>query len=516
MKTIGELKEACGAILEHLKGKPEVSDAMVFVSSNTHILSRLNFTSHIPSNGVEEPKATQNFGLGLTVVFDDGRVGFGNAESGLSIEAADEALSKAQVAAVLDPDFKHLPRPEFGERTLFNYHDAALMEVSDDGFVSTSWDVLRAGLEEFTSRAASVFPNVAYSELGLIVGGDVQIVREKVAIASYSNPVAQVDESVMTVTSITAMIERENAKGTGFAAGNTLSALKEDGPAACRRAVQAAFETIAGERIETGTYTVVFGPEAVAQLVHNLMSLSVSDFYYGLSPFQGKFGQAVASPKLTIYDDGANPEFLGAKGITCEGLPTGKSPLITDGVLEGLLSDHYAYQQLLNDPDVEKKLGVDPMGHEQAFWPRSGYRFSTQAGRHASGEPHTAGANTIITSNEPESLDDLLAHVDHGIYIGRMWYVYPINGPQAGDLTGTVTGDSYLIENGKLSKPLRPNVVRIGGNIKDLLMKILGVSDRLLPVNLWGADEAMYASDVLVKEVPLESIGESVDMMPGG
>jgi hypothetical protein len=42
-------------------------------------------------------------------------------------------------------------------------------------------------------------------------------------------------------------------------------------------------------------------------------------------------------------------------------------------------------------------------------------------------------------------------------------------------------------------------------------MKIIGVSDRLKAVNLWGADEAMYASDLLVEGVRLDSIGGSIE-----
>lgn len=506
MKKIEELRDACSSTLDFLKTQKDVDDAQVFIAANGHTLCRLNYTSHIPSNGVEEPKATQNFGIGLSVLFSDGRYGFGSAGSSLSLNGAREALDKARISAVKDPEFYGLLKPEFGRRILYDYHDWELMELSDEEFVRIAWDILRKGIETFVLK-------VGDSNLGLIIGGDVQAIRERMAIASFSIPKPETDESTMVVTSITAMIEAENAKGSGFFAGKTLSELRNYGSQAAIQAIISAFDTMSGERIESGEHTVVFGPQAVAELVNNLVlsGLTAGSIFAEHSPFQEKFLAQIASECLSIYDDGANPEFMGAKGITCEGLPTGKTDLIKEGKFIGMLASHYDYQRLLHDSDGQRKLGVNPTEYAQAFWPKNGFRFSEGAGRQFSSEPSTAGSNVIITGKEPETIEKLIGHVKNGVYIGRMWYVYPINGQRAGDFTGTVTADSYLIENGKLSRPLKPNVVRVNDNIKTLLMRITGVSDRLKAVNLWGADEAMYAPDLLVEKVHLDSIGESIE-----
>ena len=520
MKSVLELSTACAAILEFLRGEHDVTDAMVFVSANEHILSRLNYTSHIPSNGVEEPKAVQNFGTGLTVVFKDGSTGSGSAESSLSLAGAREALAKARIAAVKDPEFYGLPKPEFGKRTLRDYHDIELMELADADFVKISWDILRAALDAF--EKSPVIRELARTEelanLKLIIGGDVQLVRERMAVASFAMPEVESDESTMAVTSITAMIEAKNAKGSGFFAGKSMEELKSGGPAAAKMAIDSTVATMSGQRIESGDYVVVFGPQAVAELINNLVApgLTSGAIFAEGSPFQGEFLKAIASPLLSVYDDGANPEFMGAKGITCEGLPTGRTDLVVDGKFVGLLSAHYDYQRILHDPEAARKLGADPAEHKTAIWPRSGFRFSGGAGRHFTSDPSCSGSNIIITSSGKEPLEKLLSRVRKGIYIGRMWYVYPINGARAGDFTGTVTADSYLIENGKLSRPLKPNTVRINDNIKALLMKIAGVSDRLKAVNLWGADEAMYAPDILAEGVHLDSIAEFTEMTSGG
>ena len=79
------------------------------------LLARLNYTSHIPCNGVEEPKSTEMRGLGLQVVFDgpDGPlVGFGSEPSDFGEAGVRRALDKARRSAVSDPEFRSLPRPD--------------------------------------------------------------------------------------------------------------------------------------------------------------------------------------------------------------------------------------------------------------------------------------------------------------------------------------------------------------------------------------------------------------------
>ena len=65
-----------------------------------------------------------------------------------------------------------------------------------------------------------------------------------------------------------------------------------------------------------------------------------------------------ASSRFSVYDDGAAAGLVGGKGITCEGLSTGRTDLIKDGVLVGLLSNHYESQRLQRDPQAKEKLGA--------------------------------------------------------------------------------------------------------------------------------------------------------------
>ena len=116
-------------------------------------------------------------------------------------------------------------------------------------------------------------------------------------------------------------------------------------------AVKSALQSVSGTEIESGSYPVVLAPQAVADIVNNVLipSLRLDSFYAGNSTFQGKLGKKVTSEILSVYDNGCTKGLAASKGITCEGLPTGKTELITSGILSGLLSNDYETKRFLKD-----------------------------------------------------------------------------------------------------------------------------------------------------------------------
>jgi len=101
---------------------------------------------------------------------------------------------------------------------------------------------------------------------------------------------------------------------------------------------------------------------------------------------------------------------------------------------------------------------------------------------------------------------DLVRAVGDGIYVGRVWYTYPINGQRAGDFTCTVSGDSYVISGGRLSAPLAPNALRINANIEQVFANPVGVGNRTAPALVWGSPEAYYTVAVAAGEIPFSAI----------
>ena len=513
MRDLGELTRAAELALGWARARPGVSEVEVFVSANGALLTRLNYTSHVPCNGVEEPKSVESYGLGLQVVFDGRRVGFGSEPSDLSQDGVERAFDKARRSAVADPEFVSLPRPLPTPRALTDYHDPALMRVSDERLVEAGWTIVGGALRTFlaSSRLAGLAESEeALRRLGLIVGGDVTILQERMAIASSAMPRVQTDESTLVTAFVTSMVEAHAAKGSGWSTGTRLDDFSDE---AGGEAAQAAIAAVGGVRVPSGRYTVVFGRQPVADILNDLIipACTADTFYASASPFVGRLGRRVASPALSIYDHGATPGMMGSKGITCEGLPTGRTDLIRDGVLTGCLSCWYDTQRLLRDPQRATKLGGDDTELATALVPRNGFRFGAGGGRQFASRPSAAATNVVVEGAEPVSRDELLRRVGHGLYIGRIWYTYPINGLRAGDFTCTVTADSYMIRDGRIAEPITANTIRINDNIATFLNNVAGVTKDAKGTIVWAADEVVYAPEIAVTDVRVDAIarGES-------
>src|SRR5256885_9231180 len=108
MRTVGELAKTAEEALALVAGQADVREAEVFTSANSALLTRLNYTSHIPCNGVEEPKPTESYGIGIQAVFGSERgrlIGFGSEPSDLPAAGASPGLAKARKPAVSTPAF---------------------------------------------------------------------------------------------------------------------------------------------------------------------------------------------------------------------------------------------------------------------------------------------------------------------------------------------------------------------------------------------------------------------------
>jgi PmbA protein len=514
--TAAELARAVEAALAQVRGAPGLTEAEVFAADNGGLSTRLSYTSHIPCNGVEEPKSTRSLGIGIRAVFasaEGALVGFGSEPSDLGPAGVARALERARRAAVRDPQFVSLPDPSSDPAPLAGYHDPRLMTLDDTRLVELGWTVVNGALRTFmaSSRLAALAGSEeALPRLGLIVGGDVTVLQERIAIASTRAPAPRTDESTLITAFVTAMVEARDGKGSGWSTGTRLDHFTDE---AGVQAAQRAIDAVDGVRVPSGRYTVVFGHQPVADLLNNLIvpACASGAIYTSSTPFLGKLGRPVAHPSLTIYDDGARPGLMGSKAITCEGLPTGRTDLIRDGAFVGCLASWYDAQRLLRDPDLAAKLGASADAAAGALTPRNGFRFGPGGGRQFDGVPHAAPTNVIVESSAGVSRDELLRRVGDGLYVGRIWYTYPINGLRAGDFTCTVVADSYRIRDGRLAEPLRPNTLRIDENLTRVLNEVVGVTKDVKGTIVWAADEVAYVPEIAVRDVHVREIASFME-----
>lgn len=502
------LKQFVTEGLAYLRRKPDVGDAELFASVNTVVTCRINYTSHIPCNGLEEPKSLQTRGVGLRIAFTNGtgiKFGFGQETGSLTEEGVEAAYRKAREGAVFDPDFHGLPGPSTAGVRLRDYHDPALLSLSDADLVDIGWKTINGALEEF--ERSSLLRTHSPGSLGLILGGDVTLLLEEMAIASTRLATPEDDTSTLLFASLTAMIEAMNGKGSGWSAETRLAGFDGGaGSMAVRNALRVSGD---GARVASGTYPVVLAPQAVADIMSNIVvpSLRLDTFFAGNSAFQGKLGSAVASEKLFVRDSGNDRHLTASKGITCEGFPTGETGLIAAGRLVGLLSNDYETKRMLHDRQARDKLGADPHEWSHAIAPRNGFRFGQGGGRNHAALPSISPTNMVIEGAQPASLDEMLGMVANGVYVGRIWYTYPINGIKAGDFTATVVGDSFMIRDGRLAEPLQPNSVRIDDSINSVLHRIMAIEDKRTGIVLWAADEMFYAPHMAIDGLTLSAIG---------
>jgi len=524
---LADLRRAVKNALAFASAQQGVEEVEVFASAGANLTVRLNYTSHIPSNGVEEPKSTQGYGLGIRATFrtpDGPKTGFGSEPTDLSVEGAARALDKARSGAVSDPEFVSLPRlaglqgragrpgPE-SEKTPPANFDPALMRIGGKGLVDAGWRMMYRALDSFQSSedlmglAGSA---EQMSQLGLILGGDVVMLQDRMAIASTHIARVQTEQNTLIMSFATAMIETQASKGSGWSVGSRLAGFNGE---AAAEAARNAIRSIGGQRIPTGSYRVILGPQAVAEILEWVLmpGLSLDMFFAGASPFIGKLGQMVASEDFNLYDDSAAPGLPSARSITDEGLPTGRTELIRAGQLTGMLSDYYNYQRILNDPAGREKLGVAPRDALEGITPRSGFRPGNGGGRDFGAPPGIASTNLVIDGGRGHSHNELLQMVGDGVYIGRIWYTYPVNGVTSGDFSGTIIGDSYLIKDGKLAAPLKPNTVRMNDNVLRLINNTLGIAAQHRATVRWSSDQVTWAPEIAVEGFGLEEISEYME-----
>ena len=171
------------------------------------------------------------------------------------------------------------------------------------------------------------------------------------------------------------------------------------------------------------------------------------------------------------------------------------------------MNDYYR-KKLLAQSDAVLKEKIGPYAREglETILPRSGFRFGGGGGRVASHEPGISATNLFISSSRPVARRELLERVRDGVYIGALWYTYPIAGYKAGEISGTAVADTFRIRNGKIAEPIRVNALRIRANLRDMVKNIIGITGDPRPTILWASDEITYAPEVAIANVHLEAI----------
>lgn len=512
MISLQKLKTAVAQGLSILKKDKSLIEGVVYASANRRVIGRLVYAHHIPSQGLQEPKSDEDLGVSVQGYFQKGEkrvVGFGHVENDISPSAVRRALERAKENAVYDPDFHSFPDPVKESGPKKSLADPKILGLTPKEEAKLLADISFKTLEGAFSAFENYHKKSRPKDPNFIVSGDNFIIAERMALATTKGVEASEENSIV-LSFISAMVERSQSKGRGWDAQSRLKKLNPEKVG--REAGGSAVTGVNGIKIPSGKYTVVLGPQATMEIFSNLLlaSFSGGSLDFNLSLFNGKFGKVIASPLLTMYDDATYPGGPGSKLFTDEGFRTAKIDLIKDGRFVGMLLNDYYRKKLLDEKDkmLKAKVGPGARKYLEVNLPRSGFRFSRGGGRVASDEPDISATNLFITSSRPLPRQKIFEKVRNGVYIGALWYTYPIAGYRAGEITGTAVADTFLIKNGKIGKPVRVNSLRIHANLRELIQNIIAISDHPRPTILWASDEIAYAPEVAIKDIKLEAIQE--------
>ncbi len=187
--------------------------------------------------------------------------------------------------------------------------------------------------------------------------------------------------------------------------------------------------------LEPGRYTVILEPRALADLLGNLgFSLSMRAADEGRSYFskQGggtRVGEKIFGDAITLASDpfdarvpgrpwaggGGGGFGFGGGGGGFTGLPARRVVWIDKGVLRNLSVDRYWASRTEREPV-----------------PYSG---------------------NLVMEGGSGSVDDLIKGTERGLLVTRFWYIRVVN-PQSLQVTGLTRDGVWLVENGKVSRPV--------------------------------------------------------------
>lgn len=218
-----------------------------------------------------------------------------------------------------------------------------------------------------------------------------------------------------------------------------------------REAARIATTMLNAEYAPSGKMPVIIENEFGGVIFHEACGhgLEASSVAKGHSVFANKIGQQVASPIVTAIDDGALTNQWGSLNIDDEGTPTRRNVLIENGILKGYMVDK------LNG----RRMKTESTGSGR----RESYKFA----------PTSRMTNTFI-DNGTSTLDHMLASTDKGLYCKYLGGG-SVN-PATGDFNFAVL-EAYLVENGKITKPVKG--ATLIGNGPDVLNKIEMIGNNL-------------------------------------
>jgi PmbA protein len=385
---------------------------------------------------VEGLTSAESRGLGVRLIAG-GRLGFAYVADPSPDEVV-AAVGRARENAALASDDEHneLPPPGAFE-PIDGLYFAEQASMAPDRKVALALD-----LERVATTTDPRVRKVEACSFGDSVG--------RVSVASTTGVSAEFERTGCWCVVVT-LAEQDGDTQTGYSFQVAHRVADLDPAAVAREAVTRAARMLGASKPATQRVPVVLDPFAASSFLGVLAgALSAEAAQKGRSLFADLVGQPVGSEAFTLVDDGRLLRGPAASPFDDEGVPTGRTELITRGELRGFLHNTY----------TAHRGGTSSTGNAS----RAGYRS-------------TPGVGTTNFYVEPgdRPLQDLLREAEGGVLIQDVSGVHSGANPISGEFSVGATG--LRIGGGALGEPVRE--MTIASTVPDMLRAVAAVGSDL-------------------------------------
>ncbi|MGH9130835.1 MAG: TldD/PmbA family protein [Acidimicrobiales bacterium] len=392
---------------------------------------------------VEELASGHDRGAGIRVVVGE-TTGFAHTAD----------LSEAGLAAAAEAAAAVARGSGGGTRTVALQTEPAGRRTSAEGVVVYPGDVAKSAKVELLARADAAARTQSGSIRQVSVGyGDS---RRRMMVANSEGLVAS-DEQVRTRLAVSCVAVGDTGMQTGFESVAHTVGFELFDPGAhggvdvediAAEAARRALSKLSARPAPSGVLPVVLKGGTGGILFHEACGhgLEADHIVKDTSVYAGRVGELVASPLVTLVDDGTVGGEWGTFSVDDEGRAAQRNVLIENGVLSEYMWDWLR-------------------AHREG-------RASSGNGRRQSYQhlPMVRMTNTFLLAGT-EDPDELVAQTPYGVYVAKL----------GGGQVNTATGDfvfgmteAYLIQGGHITEPLRD--ANLIGNGPEVLRRIDAVA----------------------------------------
>ena len=390
--------------------------------------------------------SASNLGFGLRLLSPSGQEGLGFCSEGVcSPEFLEKTFSQAKSS------LEHSPRDPFRVGLWDVEHSRASDAKKEDLDIFDATIQTRANKSATTNFLEDLLARLAKKKnISEVLRMGLSLDCEESVLISSAGVFCQ---ETSTTASAGVSLVASDASGIqtygGGLTGRHFKQILEDMPAVVDKSASIAAGLLGARSVASGSYPVVFDPWVAEEILSLVSDTFCADgVQRGKSPWRGKLGEVVASPLITIVDDGRLARGVASFLYDDEGAATQKTVLVDGGILKSFLYDSYTAR-------------------------RGGTKTSGNASRSFDSAPSPGTWNVYIKKGA-KSQKQILKDTKRGIYVVDLMGLHTVD-TLSGDFSLGASG--FFIEGGELAYPVEK--LTIAGNLYDLLKKIDAVGSDL-------------------------------------